>query len=72
MSKKLQITLDEDATRNYLDWASGIATAHLEVGMEPCGVSITIKIGNAMFGATAYANVGGELVELGDAGTAVI
>ena len=67
MPKKLQITLDEEATKKYLDWASGITTAHLEADCEPCGVSITIEIGNAMFGSTAYANVGGGLEELGDA-----
>ena len=67
MSKKLQITLSEEATKKYLEWASGIATAHVEEDMEPCGVSITIEIGNAMFGATAYANVGGRFEELGDA-----
>ena len=67
MPKKLQITLTEEATKKYLDWASGVATAHLEEDCEPCGVSITIEIGNAMFGSTAYANVGGRLEELGDA-----
>ena len=66
MSKKLQITLSEEATKKYLDWASGITTAHLEEDMEPCGVSITIEIGNAMFGATAYADTSNGLVELGD------
>ena len=67
MPKKLQITLDEATTKKYLEWASGIATAHLEEDMEPCGVSITIEIGNGVFPSTAYANVGGGLEELGDA-----
>ena len=67
MPKKLQIILTEEATKKYLDWASANVTAHLEEDMEPCGCSITIEIGNAMFGSTAYANVGGGLEELGDA-----
>jgi hypothetical protein len=67
MPKKLQITLNEEATKKYMDWASGVVSAHVEEDMEPCGVSITIEIGNAMFGSTAYANTSRGLIELGDA-----
>ena len=66
MLKKLQITLTEEATKKYLEYASGITAAHVEEDCEPCGVSIRIDIGPVPFGSTAYTDGSGP-VELGDA-----
>ena len=65
MSKKLQITLDEEATKNYLEWASALVTAHLEADCEPCGCSITIDIGGP-YGSSVSSAGAGERLEFGE------
>jgi len=66
MSKKLQITLDEEATGKYLAWASANVAAHFEADMEPCGCSIVIDIGGP-YGSSAGCTRNGEYFEFGDA-----
>jgi hypothetical protein len=65
MSKRLQITFDEEATKKYLEWASKRSQAEGEADMEPCGRTIVIEIGPGWMGSTAYD--GGGQFEFGDA-----
>ena len=71
MSKKLQITLDEEATRKYLAWASANVAAHVEADMEPCGCSITIDIGGP-YGSSAGCMINGEYFEFGEADVDIV
>ena len=70
MSKKLQITLDEAATKKYMEWATRRAEAEGEADMEPCGRGIRIEIGPGWMGSTAY-DGGGE-IEFGEADVELI
>ena len=65
MSKRLQITLNEEATKKYLEWASKRSQGEAEADMEPCGRTIMIEIGPSWMGSSAYD--GGGQIEFGDA-----
>jgi len=71
MSEKLQITLDEEATRKYLDWASAISTAEVDEDMEPSGCTITVKI-NGPYPSSAGCNINGKYYEFGEADVDII
>jgi hypothetical protein len=64
MSKKLQITLDEEATKKYMEWATRRAEAEGSADMEPCGRTIMIEIGTSWMGSSAFD--GGGQIEFGD------
>lgn len=64
MSQKLQITLDEEATKQYLEWASRRSQAEGEADIEPSGRTIMVEIGSWM-GSSVYD--GGGQIEFGDA-----
>ncbi len=66
MSKKLQITLDEEATKKYLEWASGKLEAEVDADMEPCGCSIIVEIGGP-YPSSAGCKVNGKYFEFGEA-----
>ena len=70
MSKKLQITLDEEATKNYLEWVTAQNQAHADEDLEWCGCSIRIELGGP-YGAAAY-SFGGEPLEFGEADVELI
>lgn len=64
MSKKLQITLNEEATKKYLEWAVKRSEGEGEADMEPCGRTIMVEIGPSWMGSSAF-DGGGE-IEFGD------
>ena len=66
MSKRLQITLDEEATQKYLEWASAILEAEVDEDCEPCGCSITVEIGGP-YGSPVFGNTDEGHLEFGDA-----
>ena len=66
MSKKLQITLSEEATKKYLEWASVTNKAHWDEDIEPCGCTLIIEIGGP-YGSSAYGNTSNGPLEFGDA-----
>ena len=70
MSKRLQITLDEEATKKYMAWATKRAEAEGEADMEPCGRTIVIEIGPSWMGSSAFD--GGGQIEFGDADVELI
>ena len=70
MSKRLQITLDEDATKKYMAWATQRAEGEGEADMEPCGRTIMIEIGPSWMGSSAFD--GGGQIEFGDADVELI
>ena len=43
MSKRLQITLDEAATRKYLDWVAARVEAEINANCEPSSTRITVE-----------------------------
>ena len=64
MSKKLQITLSEEATKKYLEWAVKRSQGEGEADMEPCGRTIVVEI-SSLLGSSVYD--GGGQIEFGDA-----
>ncbi|MBE9549444.1 MAG: hypothetical protein IMF09_08585 [Proteobacteria bacterium] len=71
MSERLQITLTEDATRKYLEWAGAKSEAEVNADCEPSGCSIIIEI-SGPYGCGALANDGDNLLEFGDADVELI
>ena len=65
MSKKLQITLNEEATKKYLEWASGRLKAEWDEDCELSSCMIKIEI-SSMWGSTAYGQNAKESIEFGD------
>ena len=63
MRPRLVITLDEDATREYLEHARKVAQGHVAVDCEPPGVTLTVMIGDAYAGTSVFI----KDVELGEA-----
>ena len=64
MSKKLQITLDEEATKKYLEWVTALNQAHADEDLEWCGCNIRIELGGP-YGSSAY-SLGEKSLEFGD------
>ena len=65
MTKKLQITLDEEATKNYLEWVTALNQAHADEDLEWCGCNIRIELGGP-YGSSAYSLDGEKPLEFGD------
>lgn len=65
MSERLQITLDEEATKKYLDWAGAQTEAEVNEDIEPSGVTISIRIA-APWGADAFSYQNGEKLIFGE------
>lgn len=66
MSQKLAIHLTEEATAEYLAYASARTEAEVNAGCEPSGSTISIAIGPRPFGCIAYAESGSDYIELGE------
>ena len=65
MSKKLRITLNEEATKKYLKWASGRLEGEWDEGCELSSCMINIEI-SSLWGSTASGQNAKESIEFGD------
>lgn len=65
MNKKLQITLSEEATKKYLEWASARVNAEFDEDIEPSSCIINVEI-SSLWGSTAYGQSAKEPIEFGD------
>jgi hypothetical protein len=64
MSKRMTITLSEEATRRFLSLAAAKTEAEIEEDCVPSGVCLKIEI-SPPFGNTVY--FGGRMEEIGEA-----
>jgi len=68
MSARLVITLDEEATKNYLARARAITAAHIDADCEPIGVTLTVEISPIPF----WCSVSMDGFELGEVAVKLI
>lgn len=61
----MQITLSEEATKNYLEWASARVAAEWDEDIEPSSCMIKIEV-SSMWGSTASGQNAKEGIEFGD------
>ena len=69
MGSRLVITLDEEATKNYLARAREITEAHVNADCEPSGVTLRVEIGPTPYGTSVSmgnVDLGEATVELID------
>lgn len=68
MSKKMQITFDEDTTQKYREWVSELMQAHADEDCEWCGCTIMIQIGPSYLRSSVFAGQN----ELGEADAVLV